>query len=74
MEAVALHSGVANRFRERHQLRHRRLAAVEAGVEARHLRHVGQPLAHRFDGGEVVGLMERRQRDQGTKVFQHLPA
>ena len=45
----------------------RRLAAVETGVEARHLWHVGQALCHRVDRTEVVGLVQRGQR---VEAFQ----
>ena len=40
VEAVALHARVADLARQRHQLGDRGLAAMEAGVEARDLRHV----------------------------------
>jgi hypothetical protein len=72
VKAVALHAGVANRFRQRHELGDRRLAAMEAGVEAGHLRHGGEQLVHHVDRGEVVGLMERCQRDERPQVVQHL--
>ena len=70
VEAVALHAGVTNFLRQRHEFRHGRLAAMEAGVEAGHLRHAGQLVPHGFDRGQVVGLMERRQRHQRAKVLQ----
>ena len=45
---------------------------MEAGVEAGDLRHVGQPLGDRVDGGQVVRLMERRQRRQLAQLVQDL--
>jgi hypothetical protein len=41
------------------------MAAVERGVEARHLRQAGPPHDCSADGGDVVGLVQRRERDEG---------
>ena len=46
-------------------------AAMEAGVEAGDLRHAGQALGHRLDRGEVVRLMQRRERNQGAQIVEH---
>ncbi len=73
METVALHPGIPNLPRERDQVRNGGMAAVKAGVEASDLRHVRQTLEDRFDGGEVVRLMERSQRDQLVELLQDLP-
>ena len=72
MKAVSLHAGRADLARQRHELRDRRLAAMEAGVEAGDLRHAGQPLRDRFDGRQIVRLMERRQRHQRPKLVENL--
>src|SRR4051812_6532634 len=44
---------------------------VEAGVEAGALRYVRQPLGARRDGGQVVRLMERRQRHERLQIVEH---
>ena len=71
VEPVPLHAGTAQLTREGHQLRHGGLAAVEARVEARHLRHARQPLGRGLDRGDVVGLVQRRERDECAKLLQH---
>ena len=72
MEAVALHVVADHGARQGHELGDGRLAAMEAGVEAGHLRHVGQPLGHRVDGGQVVRLMERGERRQLAQLVEDL--
>ena len=47
---------------------------MKARVEAGDLRHAGQPLGHRVDGREIVGLMQRRERDERPEVLQDLAA
>ena len=74
VEAVALHAGLADLARQRHQLGDRRLAAMEARVEAGDLRHAGQPLGDRLDGREVVRLVERRERDEPPQFLEDLAA
>ena len=64
MKAVALNTGGADVQRQRNEIRDRRMAAVKTGVEASDLRHFRQAHRHRFDGGEVVRLMEGRQRHE----------
>ena len=59
---------------QRHELGDGRLAAVEARVEAGHLRHVRQALGDGFDRREVVRLMQRRQRNQLAQVCRAPPA
>ena len=39
-----------------------RVRRVERGVEADELAHVGPRRSHRVDGGEVVGVVQRRER------------
>jgi hypothetical protein len=72
VEAVALDPGLTDLSGERHELRHGGLAAMEAGVEAGDLRDAGQPLRHRLDGGEVVGLVKRCQRHESAEILQNL--
>lgn len=45
---------------------------MKAGVETSDLWNTGQALNDRFDSGEVVGLMKRRERDQFVQFFEHL--
>ena len=71
VEPVALEARAAEVPWEGHELGDRRLAAMKARVEAGDLRHAGQPLGHRVDGREVVGLMQRRKRDERPEVLQH---
>ena len=72
MEAVALHALRANLSRQRHQFSDCGMTTVKARVEARDLRHVRQPGGYRVDGGEVVRLVQRRQRDQLAQLRQGL--
>ncbi len=72
MEAVAPEAGLVERVRQREALRHRRHGAVEGGVEAGHLGERRIELAERADGGEVVRLVQGRERDEGPKPRQHL--
>ena len=63
MEAVAEDAALGDRLRQRERLRDRRLAAVERGVEAGHLRQLRQPLEQHPDRRQVVRLVQRRERD-----------
>ena len=72
VEAVALHAGAADLRGQGDELRHRGLAAVERGVEAGDLRHAGEPLRDRLDGGQVVRLVQGSQRHQLPKLLQDL--
>ena len=72
MEAVALHAAAADLARQRDHLGHRGLAAMEARVEAGHLGHAGKPLGDRLDGGQVVGLVQRRQGDELAQLLEDL--
>ena len=74
MEAVALHAGAADLPRQGNELGDRRLAAVEARVEAGHLRYAGKPVEDRLDGGQVVRLVERGQRDERPQLLEDLAA
>jgi hypothetical protein len=44
---------------------------VESGVEARDLRQGGVKLRDGSDGGKVMGLMERCQRNEAAKLNDH---
>ena len=49
---------------QREKLRQCRLGAVKRGIETRDLRHAAQRGRHRFYTGEVVGLVQRSERDE----------
>ena len=61
MESISLHARLPNLARKGDKFGQSGLRAVEAGVEAGHLWYVGQPGRHRFDRGEVVRLVQRRE-------------
>ena len=63
MEAVAAHPLLVQRRGQREHLRDFRIAAMEGGVEACHLRQLRQPLQQEADGRQVVRLVQRRKRD-----------
>ena len=72
MEAVALDAGVADLGRQRHELGDRWPATMKAGVEAGDLRYAGNPFPHRLHCREVIGLMQRCERDERAKVLEDL--
>jgi hypothetical protein len=45
--------------------------AMEGGVEARHLGNVREVLAHDPNRGQVVGLVERRERHKPLKLAEN---
>lgn len=47
------------------------LRMVEGGVEARDLRQCGVKLREGSDGGKVMGLMERCQRNEAAQLNDH---
>ena len=47
------------------------MAAVERGIEAGHLRQVGLDRGDRADAGEIVRLMQRRQRAERLELGEH---
>ena len=63
VEAVAAHAAVGDRARQGEGLRHLRLGAMERGVEAGHLGQLGCALHQRPDRGEVVRLVQGRERN-----------
>jgi len=64
VKTVAAHALGGEFARQGEQLRDGWLAAVEGGVEAGGLRHLGQGSAHGVDASEVVRLVQRRERDE----------
>ena len=71
MKAVAPHAGISQLARQREGLRHLRLAPVECGVEARHLRDVRRRIQDGADRCQIVGLVQRCQRNQLGERRQH---
>ena len=72
VKAVALHAAAADVARERDHLGDVGLSAVEAGVEAGHLRDAWKLRGDRIDGGEIVRLMQWRQRHELPEIGQDL--
>ena len=64
MEAVAAHARVLELAGQREHLLDAREGPVHGGVEARHLRQLRRARQHRADRGEVVGQVQRRDRNQ----------
>ena len=64
VEAVAAYPLFRELTRQREQLRQFRLAAMEGGVEAGHLRQSRLQPLERADGVEVVRLVQGRERNQ----------
>ena len=64
MKAISLESCSTKVLRQRDQFGDGGLSAMKAGIEARHLRHVGQPFEDSLDGGQIVRLMQRGQWNQ----------
>ena len=44
---------------------------MEGGIEAGHLGQAGQGRAHRVDAGQVVRLVQGRQRDEAAQLVDH---
>ena len=58
--------------RQGESLRHPRLGTMESGVETRDLRHLGRGVHDGSYRGEVVRLVQRRQRFELRQFGQHL--
>ena len=71
MKPVTLHAAATDVARQRNHFRNRRLAAVEARVEARDLRHAREPLRRCLDRSEIVGLVQRGQRDERSEFGKY---
>ena len=72
MESVAAHAGVVQLGRDREAPRDVGIGRVERGVEARDLGQLGPPLEQERDRGEVVGLVQRRERDELLQQGDHV--
>ena len=72
VEAIALDASRAHIAGQRHDFGDRRLAAMEARVEARDLWHTGKARRDGVNCREVVRLMEGRERYQRAQLVEHL--
>src|SRR5208283_2294207 len=72
MESIAPNSLCGELARYCEVLRHRRLAAMERGVEAGNLRHLGGEGADRTDSRDVMRFMQRSQWYQSFEVGHDL--
>ena len=71
MESVAAHAGVVQRARNRETPRAIGPLRVERGVETGDLRQLRITLAQAADRGEVVGLVQRRERIERFEAIEH---
>jgi hypothetical protein len=71
VETVSTHTGVEQRLRQCEAAVQLGLRGVEGRVEARHLRHALEGAARRKHAGQVVRLVQRRQRHQRFDAGQH---
>ena len=70
VEAVAADAPGRELARQRKFLRQRRLAAVEGGIEAGDLPHLGRGGADRPNDGDLVRLVQRGERHQLLEIGQ----
>ena len=68
MKAVAAHALVVIGAGQGVGVVDERMAAMEGGVEAGDLRRRRERLPRRLDAGDVVRLVERRERDQRPQL------
>ena len=71
MEAVAPDADLVKLLRQREPLRDIRIRPMERRVEARDLRELWRALEQRSDRGQIVRLVQRRQRDELLQRLQH---
>ena len=71
VEAVAADALVVEPARQGEPVGELGMAAVESGIEAGHLRQVGLDRGDRADAGEIVRLMQWRQRTQRLQLGEH---
>ena len=71
VEAVTTDALVVEPPRQREPVGELRMTAVERGVEAGHLRQVGLDRGDRADAGEIVRLMQRRERTERLQLGEH---
>src|SRR5207253_2818893 len=72
VKAVALDALLGEPARQRERRRDVRLGRVERGVEAGDLRDLRVQPRERADRLEIVGLMQRRERNQLLEIAQYL--
>ena len=79
VKAVAAHALIVKRARQRESVVDEGMRAVKRRVETGDLRHAGKCRPGRFDAGEVVRLVQRRERNEAfsrcsSLVVDHAPA
>ena len=62
MKSVAPHALLVQRVGDGEAVRHRRMAAMECGIEAGDLRHSGKPLPQTLQHIQRGRIVQRRQR------------
>ena len=72
MKTVTTHAGVVQLGRDREALRDVGIRAVKRSVEASYLRQVRQHGGSGANRGQVVRLVQRRERDEFLERRQHL--
>ena len=71
VEAVAADAVVVEPARQGEPVGELGMAAVEGGIEAGDLRQVGLDRGDRADAGEIVRLMQRRERTERLEPGEH---
>ena len=71
MKTIASYSPRAIGARQCERLGDGRLTVVKGGIETSNLRHLRRGCRNGSDGGDIVRLMERRERYQLCKLRQH---
>ena len=71
MESIAPHSLGVEAVRNGEMIGHGPVAAVKRGIETGDLRQFREARQNRADRREIVGLMQRRQRNIALKLGQH---
>ena len=74
VETVAAHAFQIERLGDCEPVGDLGMAPVERRVETGNLQHVRQSLAKRADRCQVVGLMQRRQRNERNELIDHFVA
>ena len=72
VEAVAAHAFGVEALRDRVVVGKRAVAAMKGGVEAGDLRQIRKARADRADRRQVVGLMQRRERNVALESRKHV--
>jgi hypothetical protein len=72
VKAIALDAGIVELRRQRESLGHVRIRAMERRVEARDLGKLRRAFEQSGHRRQVVGLMERRQRDEALESLDRL--